>query len=33
MRLPPNIVNKKWVAASKPKALGMVENIKGQLNT
>jgi hypothetical protein len=28
MRLPHDRINIKWVAASKPQALGMVENIK-----
>ena len=33
MRLPPNSIGGKWVAASKPQALGMVANIKLRLNT
>jgi len=33
MRLPPNRINGKWVAASKPQALGMVVNDKVWLNT
>jgi len=33
MRLPPNRVVRKWVAASKPQALGMVMNTGSRLNT
>jgi len=33
MRLPPNRIDGKWVAASKPQALGMVANDKVRLNT
>jgi len=33
MRLPPNRLDAKWVAASKPQVLGMVENTRGRLNT
>jgi len=33
MRLPPNRIDVKRVAASKPQALGMVENTRGRLNT
>jgi hypothetical protein len=33
MRLPPNRINGKWVAASKPQALGMVANTRIRLNT
>jgi hypothetical protein len=33
MRLPPDKIDGKWVAASKPQALGMVENVRGRLNT
>ena len=33
MRLPPNRIDVKWVAASKPQALGMVVNTRGRLNT
>jgi hypothetical protein len=32
MRLPPDRVNGKWVAASKPQVLGMVVNVKYRLN-
>ena len=33
MRLPPNRIEGKRVAASKPQALGMVANVKLRLNT
>jgi hypothetical protein len=33
MRLPHDRIDGKRVAASKPQALGMVENMKGLLNT
>jgi len=32
MRLPPNRIDGKWMAASKPQALGMDENARGRLN-
>ncbi|HUT46134.1 MAG TPA: hypothetical protein VMX36_07590 [Sedimentisphaerales bacterium] len=32
MKLPPNRIDGKRVASSKPQALGMVENARGRLN-